>query len=133
MAVGLALSIATLAIRLRRPRPAWGDLRGQPGFIACLVVIASRFPPCWLKLEWLRIDGPRMYAQMVLMEILSAQSPGIPVAMAWLILKVSGAWHPEVGPVDRLGRDRMGLDRGGRDPAGRVYGALLRRCARPSP
>ena len=100
-------SLALVAMRLRRPRPAARRLRREPGLVACLAVIVTevtrdvqsfisevyqghlhgnfyRFIPDY------RISGPFFW--------------GYSVALAWSVMVLTGVWRPQPSWIDRAGR-----------------------------
>lgn len=94
--IGLSLLLfgtpAVLVIRLRKPRPAWGNLVRQPGAVACLSVVAAFL--LLVDLVWLGVSIPNP----------PLLSPGTVVAVCWAALLLSRQWRSEAGWVDRLGR-----------------------------
>lgn len=88
-AVGL-LTVAFLAIRLRRPRPALRGLIWQPGMMACSIILA--YVPLLFA-----VTGRR--AAPTLWLLMSAS-----VAASWTAARLAGRLRPEPGWIDRLGR-----------------------------
>lgn len=80
-----------LLIRPRKPRPPWQDLFRQPGFVACLSIVAVYLIE--IDLSWMGIEIPRLLS-----------SPGVIVALSWTVLLVTRRWRNERGWIDRLGR-----------------------------
>lgn len=101
--VALALSIALIPIRLRRPRPEWALLRDRPGFVASIAALSG------LVLETIN-DLPAMsrYPHGVESWLYSTPFPtniAPLVAVSWLVLALGGRWSTGPGPdwVDRAG------------------------------
>jgi hypothetical protein len=83
------LSPTFLWLRLRKPRPIWGNLMRQPGTIACTGgMLTALLAPLWGRL----IGG----SWFVL-------SFGI-VPVSWVILGASRQWRFEASWLDRAGR-----------------------------
>jgi hypothetical protein len=105
-ALGLSVTMTTLVLRLRPPRPAWCRLRRQPGFIAGLVTIAAAVE---MVLRGVVTYGKAglgspLFRNNVLATVLSPIEYGFFILIGWGTLKVSGAWVSEAGAIDRLGR-----------------------------
>ncbi len=99
-------TLAFVAIRLRSPRPSPRRLGRQPGFIAGLAVILATLIHAVLGanlvfsargVQWDRVDH-------LLLNLSPAQTIAPAVAVAWMVLAVSGRWRPNAGWIDRLGR-----------------------------
>ena len=98
----VSMTFATLAWRLRSPRPRFRHLARQPGLIAsgaaCLGMFQSittdlgRFARSW-NLPPLHLISVRMMGPV-----------GQSVLLAWLVLWASYRWRPEPGWIDRSGR-----------------------------
>lgn len=129
---GMAWTLGVLTIRLRQPRPAWRRLARQPGLVACLVaplpamlrivshavyyvlecstnfITPARLPsppfvthglpgfPDGFPLFWSDIfaSAPLLLVPQI----------GLAVAVAWIVLALSGHCRPEPTWIDRLGR-----------------------------
>jgi hypothetical protein len=132
----LAWTVATLALRLRPPRPPWRRLMRQPGFVACLaaplpaaVAMLHRAVYCYLDTytnvitphslpsppfithgaitsSGMPVDSPPEFWSSIFSGISTFTGPAISmtVAVAWIILALSGRFRPERSWIDRLGR-----------------------------
>jgi hypothetical protein len=107
--VALALTIALIPLRLRRPRPRRPGR--HPGIVACcavalaLALILAEQANSWLK----PADGPALavphYRTINLVfDLLRLDLYSPAVAGAWLALALSGRWRPERDWFDRAGR-----------------------------
>ena len=86
----MTLSMAVVALRVRRPRPRWQDLLSQPGLWACLAPVVAL----------LTLPAVGYYFTLRLSPLLLSG----PVGVAWLGLAVSRRWHTDPAWVDRAGR-----------------------------
>lgn len=104
--LGVSLSLALWVLRLRQPRPNLARLFRQPGMIACTATVAetSIFLLKVLLSEYYlqRTTGfmPPLYG----LWIVRLPWNGEVVAIAWLVLWLSGSWRPEATWIDRAGR-----------------------------
>jgi hypothetical protein len=101
----LALTIACLAIRLRKPRPGFHQLSGQPGLVACesLLVFGSiSFPVTAIYQMQIQPSRPLGALQMVLVQFFQTFA-GFIVIVAWGFLALSGRWRREPGWIDGMG------------------------------
>jgi hypothetical protein len=85
-----AWSVALLALRLLRPRPAWGLLWRQPGwwasFGATTAILVASAVETFLEIPTYTVVVP------------------IAVMLAWLVLGVVRRWEAESSWIDRAGR-----------------------------
>lgn len=111
----LALTLGTIGLRIRRPRPSWRRVSRQPGTTACLAVlvglaIAIPILAGWFAIQIRRsqVSSDELYKAIpgVLLEIMSmAAAPlGVSVLIVWLVLAIQGRWRRERSWIDRLGR-----------------------------
>jgi hypothetical protein len=80
-------TVASLAVRLRNPRPPRDQLVRQPGLIACAAAVTG-----WALASWLPDH------------VFSLSAVGLTVGAAWLVLALSRRWRAEPSWVDRFGR-----------------------------
>lgn len=105
--ISLYLAMATVLIRLRRPRPSLRRLGYQPGLVACLSVSLMAF---FLLLENAPVlisskRGLRDELADLLMGVSTHTKLLAPtVAVAWLVLAIGRRWRADPGWIDRLGR-----------------------------
>lgn len=98
------LMAAVIVMRLRRPRPRRSRLAGQPGFVACLAVMAALVP----GLVWAVTIAHRPGFQQV--EGFRGQWGTLlwwadtAVVGSWLALAIARRWRPERSWIDRTGR-----------------------------
>ncbi len=98
------LMAAVIVMRLRRPRPRRGRLVDQPGFVACLAVMASLIPGLiWIATVYHRPGFQRAggFQQAWVVTIRWANTA---VLGSWLALAFSRRWRPERSWIDRAGR-----------------------------
>ena len=108
-----SLSLALVALRLRRPRPRLHRLVRQPGFTACFASVVACLA-CASAILALRgtyfmdsiggsddIGLAQLFAAIVLSS--SVVASGF-VILTWLGLAISRNWRPEPGWIDRFGR-----------------------------
>jgi hypothetical protein len=89
-AVFAALTLAVPVLRIRRPRPALRDLLRQPGFIACLAIIAF----CLVTVDlWFLTAYEVPFSVYVVAALF----------LGWVVLGVP-PWKRERSWIDRLGR-----------------------------
>jgi hypothetical protein len=104
--LGVSLSLALWVLRLRQPRPYWRRVFRQPGMVACTATVAETtiFLLKVLLSEYYlqRTSGfmPPLYG----LWIVRLPWNGEIVAIAWLVLWLSGSWRPEASWIDRAGR-----------------------------
>jgi hypothetical protein len=92
----IGLTLAFVAVRLKRPRPPLRTLLRQPGTIAVLAMVFGLFWGTGLLLH----AFPGAVDSFTAAPIATGGS----VAMAWSVLAVSRRREPEPGWVGRLGR-----------------------------
>ena len=99
-------TIAAVGIRLRRPRPSLRRLGRQPGLVACLAVILEALIHFFLTRYWVLFSGKARPGEVstLLMNLSPPHLVAPAVAVAWVVLAVSGRWRPDPGWIDRLGR-----------------------------
>ena len=99
-------SVALIFLRLLQPRPPLKQLVRQPGFIACLAAVFVFLANVSLQASQLisRIPNRSYYVlnMFLLPTVTFVTAPA--VALAWIVLFISGEWEPEAGWVDRAGR-----------------------------
>ncbi len=88
----LPATVATLAIRLRRPRPRFGVLVRQPGTSACIAAVVALI---------VGIDVAFVSNWVVPLNLAVV---GLAVAVTGLVLAMTGLRKPERGWIDRSGR-----------------------------
>jgi hypothetical protein len=109
--LALSLTLALIPLRLLQPRPAWRRLRRQPGLVVSLtsvLVVAlwclSRAPSVlrasWRSIPWLKEAALADAFDTTFWPYFH----GPAVAVAWMVLALSGRWCPEASWIDRLGR-----------------------------
>lgn len=109
------LTFATLALRLRRPRPMRRRLLDQPGAVACVaaglgLVVSSLFAGLLFLLPIVFPGRFRIWVLESLTNVLerisetAMQLCGFGVVLGWLLLAMSGRWRAEPSGIDRLGR-----------------------------
>lgn len=93
----LCWSAATLAIRLRPPRPSLRRVFRQPGAASLVMALVVFF--LWSNLILL------LYLKSGAFDLAFATVPtGSAVVASWAVQWLSGAFRPEPGVIDRLGR-----------------------------
>jgi hypothetical protein len=118
-------TLASLAMRLRGPRPRLLRLTRQPGTVACAVAVTILFLLlCWIAGTRTRgrsfqltehVVGPPgslghpfhrhpMYLSIAWGIVFYGDRIGFAVAGAWFALLASGRWKSEASWIDRLGR-----------------------------
>jgi hypothetical protein len=90
----LILPLAQLAFRIRRPRPPMNRALLQPGTAASVALVLS-----FLALFELSALGFLPPSPLVRQAV-----GGGSVALAWVVLAISGRWRREPGWIDRTGR-----------------------------
>jgi hypothetical protein len=120
-----ALTVASLAMLLRRPRPPLRRLFRSPGAVACTVATAALvLVACWAA-SATAASRAIMFSQNVRLLpnrggtgrggaisdpltgrllVVYGDQVGFAVAGAWLSLMLAGRWRPERTWIDRLGR-----------------------------
>jgi hypothetical protein len=129
---GMAWTLGVLALRLRQPRPAWRRLARQPGLVACLVApipvalaLVGRAVYHFLETYTNLLTPARLPSPPFITHGLPGLPDGFPtfwpgiflsapmfivpqiglaVALAWIVLAMSGRCRPEPSWIDRLGR-----------------------------
>lgn len=95
---------AMIAIRLRRPRPSRLRLSYQPGFVACVAVMASLIPGlAWYASIRHRPGFQRSWAFDQVWYCVTEWS-NTAVLGAWIALILARRWRPEPSWIDRTGR-----------------------------
>jgi len=104
-------TLATLALRLRRPRPSLNELARRPGTVATVAVV---FALAAVSIQWPKYLGQlgtlggfrvrnwwgwRMFVWYSL-----PRPAGFAVALSWSMLRLSGQREADSGWHDRLGR-----------------------------
>ena len=95
---------ALIVIRLRRPRPGRLRLACQPGFVACVAVLASILAGlAWFATIHHRpgFQRPEGFEQAW---SIATHWTDTAVAGAWLALVLARRWRPEPSWIDRMGR-----------------------------
>lgn len=103
--VVVPLMLATLAIRLRRPRPSWRRITHQPGFAACAAMFCSLIPGILLYASIRHRPGFARRADsfdQVWYQMTHWTEPA--VLGAWFTMGMTGRSRSEPGWIDRLGR-----------------------------
>ena len=109
-------TVALLGLRCRQPRPRLRRLARQPGFVASVaassvfavggllifLVLAVRLLPTWRFDYWRAFYWPLFFR--CAFDLRLPNLMGAAVAGTWLILILSGRWHPAKSWLDRLGR-----------------------------
>lgn len=100
----VALTLAFIAIRLRKPRPGRRRFACQPGFVACgtMALILGVTPPFALA-SLLKTTASLGEMLLALYCVLVPAIAGIVVLAAWALLAISGRWRRERGWIDLLG------------------------------
>ncbi len=92
-----AMTLIFFVLRLKRPRPAMRKLLRQPGTVACLAIVFG------LVCVSGYLDYFFFYFKSH-MHLTPFVGVGGTVAVAWVILSLSGTRQPEAGWIDRIGR-----------------------------
>ena len=90
----LILPLAQLLFRIRRPRPPMNRALLQPGTVASVALVLSFL--ALFELSALGFLPPSPLVRQVV--------GGGSVALAWVVLAISGRWRREPGWIDRTGR-----------------------------
>ena len=121
-----AMTLATLAMRMRSPRPRFRRIARQPGSVACMVALAVMVViASWIAITILTGRVVKFTQHLIplgssIHERGDVGYPGYPfggrvlvvwgdrvafaVAGAWLAMIVVGSWKSEPTWIDRLGR-----------------------------
>lgn len=109
-----AWTLALVALRLRRPRPAGRRLFAAPGVAACLIASVvlvlqlANAAAYWIYLmvktgfQYVGSHGPMM--SIAMLPESASPSVGFAVLAAWLWLALTRRWRPERVWIDRAGR-----------------------------
>lgn len=101
--VVVPMMAALIVARLRRPRPRYRRLIDQPGFVACLAVMASLLP----GLVWIATIVHRPGFQRVggfeQSWAIATNWVDTAVVGSWIALGLSRRWRPEASWIDRVG------------------------------
>jgi hypothetical protein len=101
----LISSLATLAFRLRRPKPIRRRLARQPGMAAILPVATAWMASApWLIMWFFSSSEATAYAGFGMNLSIFVVLAGFGVAIKWSMLLLSRRWLAEPGWIDRLGR-----------------------------
>ena len=89
---------AFLILRLKRPRPPFRLMMGQPGFAGCAAVVALVVIAVPLSLL-----APSGLGQLFIESAAKVLLPAA-VPLAWVYLIATRRWDPEPSWIDRMGR-----------------------------
>lgn len=106
-AVAASISTPTVLIyRLRRPRPAWRRLAGQPGMAAMLAVLIAWMTTLslWFAVRSFEPADSLGDEFVAIILGLAAVLSGSGVASRWGVLLLSRRWAGERSWIDRMGR-----------------------------
>jgi hypothetical protein len=92
------LSMASLYLRLRAPRPRFWELARQPGAVGCVVADLSI---AWFGLMYVMV-GPKPDLSSILLG--GPFAIAMSIGCAWFVIWFDGCWKPEPSWIDRLGR-----------------------------
>jgi len=95
---------AMIAIRLRRPRPSRLRLGFQPGFVACIAVMASLVPGLAWYASIRHRPGFQRPAHFDQVWYCVIEWADMAVLGAWIALLLARRWRPEPSWIDRSGR-----------------------------
>lgn len=104
-----SLTSATLAARLKRPRPRWRSITREPGFVASVAVISTAVLSAFGLAEGLFASvlerGMNVPAERLFWNVGSSLTfnARYAVAASWTVQAISGRWRPARSWVDRLG------------------------------
>jgi hypothetical protein len=103
--LGVTLAVAVLWCRMRHPRPRWGRLRRQAGWMSCVAVLAGVVYSGLGNVEYLTggTDIGERVETFLAMLVIPTEAGGVAVGM-WLAAWLSGVLRAERSWVDRLGR-----------------------------
>ena len=93
---------ATIAIRLRRPRPRL--IRFQPGFVACVAVMVALLPGWAWYMTIRHRPGFQKSEGFEQAWAVTTHWTETAVLGAWLALILARKWRPEPSWIDRMGR-----------------------------
>lgn len=100
----LSWTPAALIVRLRRPRPPLREIARQPGLIASLAVTLAALNVLLLPTPQY-LSAPRTYTWVQLaLDVTNIRFVAPSIALAWIVLAVTGRWQAEASWIDRLGR-----------------------------
>ncbi|MFI5457030.1 MAG: hypothetical protein ACHRXM_16415 [Isosphaerales bacterium] len=104
--LAVALSLALWILRFRQPRPVLRRVFRQPGMVACsaAVIETSMFVLKALFSEYYLFQKAGMMPQLTHLWIIRLPWNGEVVAVAWMLLWLSGSWRSEPSWIDRAGR-----------------------------
>ncbi len=99
-------TLASLALRLAKPRPRWRRLARQPGLMACLAAgIAWAVGALYLVARALWFpDALASWNKIYLTCYVGSSFAGFAVMIAWSTLALARVGRPERSWIDRLGR-----------------------------
>ena len=104
--LAVSLSLGLWVLHLRQPRPQRRELFSQPGTIACTATVAESglfvVKVCFAQAYLLRRNLPLPGLYHLWLNRLPWN--GEVVAVAWLVLWLSGSWRSEPSWIDRAGR-----------------------------
>ncbi len=95
---------AMIVIRLRRPRPRRIRLASQPGFAACLAVMASLLPGLAWYASIRHRPGFRRPEGFEQTWAIITHWSDTAVVGSWIALALARRWRPEPTWIDRMGR-----------------------------
>lgn len=99
----IPMMAAVIVMRLRRPRPRRSRLIGQPGFVACLAVMAS-LPPGLADVATIyHRPGFQRAGGFEQVWAVATQWVDTAVLGSWIALALSRRWRPEPSWIDRMG------------------------------
>ena len=104
--LAVSLSLAVWVLRLKQPRPNWRRVFRQPGMVACTATIVETtifLVKAVLSQYYLQVSAGYV-APLHRLWISRLPWNGEVVAIAWLVLWLSGSWRPEASWIDRAGR-----------------------------
>ncbi len=103
----MALTVAVLAMRVRRPRPQWRRIFRQPGTAACVAAIVP-LASAWLQFAFAAWRNPGfldpLSGSVDLRLTQGTFLAGLWVLASWLALAISGRRRPERSRLDKFGR-----------------------------
>jgi len=104
--LAVSLSLALWILRFREPRPDLHRVFRQPGMVACsaTVIETSVFVLKVLFSEYYVVRKGWMMPQLNQLWIIRLPWNGEVVAVAWILLWLSGRWRSEPSWIDRAGR-----------------------------
>jgi hypothetical protein len=104
--LAVSLSLALWVLRLRQPRPNWRRVFRQPGMVACTATVTETavFLLKAVLSEYYVYRSKGFTPPLQGFWIARLPWNGEVVAIAWLVLWLSGSWRPEASWIDRAGR-----------------------------